>query len=140
VLTYVEPGEAVRLEARPHGASLVRPFARASVLAGLGAGLVVAGQELGWPLAVLGALALALAALIAFRAVLAWDRTTLVVTTSKVLVVHGVLRRRSATVALPPGGAVEVDQSLPGRMLGYGTVIAGDLEVPYVPDPGRLCI
>jgi hypothetical protein len=34
---------------------------------------------------------------------------------------------------------VEVEQSALGRMLGYGTVIAGDLEIPYVPDPGRVC-
>ena len=35
-------------------------------------------------------------------------------------------------------GPVEVEQGLLGRMLGYGTVIAGDLEVPYVPDPRRV--
>jgi hypothetical protein len=26
-----------------------------------------------------------------------------------------------------------------GRMLGYGTVIAGELEIPFVPDPRRIC-
>jgi hypothetical protein len=36
-------------------------------------------------------------------------------------------------------GPVEVEQSLAGRLLGYGTLIAGDLEVPYVPDPRRVC-
>jgi hypothetical protein len=28
---------------------------------------------------------------------------------------------------------VSLDQSLPGRMLGYGTIQAGPLEVEYVP-------
>jgi hypothetical protein len=71
--------------------------------------------------------------------VLRWDRTILVVTSRKLLVVHGVVRRRAAASALGPGGAVEVEQSLAGRLLGYGTVVAGELEVPYVPDPTRLC-
>jgi hypothetical protein len=30
-------------------------------------------------------------------------------------------------------------QSVAGRMLGYGTVIAGELEIPYVPDPDKVC-
>ena len=56
-----------------------------------------------------------------------------------ILVLHGVVRRRAAASTLGPGGAVEVEQGLVGRMLGYGTVVAGELEVPYVPDPTRLC-
>jgi hypothetical protein len=32
-----------------------------------------------------------------------------------------------------------MEQSGLGRMLGYGTVIAGELEIPYVPDPRRVC-
>ena len=33
------------------------------------------------------------------------------------------------------GVPVEVEQSLIGRALGYGTVVAGDLEIPHVPQP-----
>jgi hypothetical protein len=128
----------VRLEARPHGAALVRPFARSTFLAAVGAGLVYAGVSVAWPLLAVGTLAFALAAWGAFRAVLAWDRTTLVVTSSKLLVIHGVVRRRTASASLPPGGTIEIDQSLTGRLLGYGTIVAGDLEVPFVPEPARL--
>ncbi len=135
---YLESGETVRLEGRPHAAALMRPFARAFLVAGAGAALVAFGVTVAWPLVALGTLALTLAAWIAVRSVLAWDRTTLVVTSRKLLVVHGLLRRRTAAAELPPGGTVEIDQSLVGRMLGYGTLIAGNLEVPYVPDPGRL--
>ena len=135
---HLEPDEAVRLSTRPHGAALVRPFLRSGFLGAVGAGIIVVGMSVAWPLIVLGTLALALAAWGAFRSVLAWDRTTLVVTTRKLLVVHGVVRRRAATAALPPGGTVEIDQSLPGRILGYGTIVAGDLEVPFVPQPGHL--
>ena len=138
VRRYLDPGERVRLEARPHGAALVRPLLRACVAAAAGVALVLSGMPAAWPLGVAGALLLAYAAFTALRAVLAWDRTLLVVTSAKLLVLHGVVRRRSASVALPAGGAVEVDQGLLGRLLGYGTVVAGDLEVPYVPDPGRL--
>jgi hypothetical protein len=38
-------------------------------------------------------------------------------------------------VRLERVGAVEVEQSLAGRVLGYGTLIAGPLEITYVPQP-----
>ncbi len=136
---YLDPGEQVRLETRQHGVVLARPLLRAVVVAGVGAALIVVGMPVAWPLGVVGAIALGLGALTALRAVLVWDRTLLVVTSRKLLVLHGVVRRRAAASALGPGGAVEVEQGLVGRMLGYGTVVAGELEVPYVPDPTRLC-
>jgi membrane protein YdbS with pleckstrin-like domain len=124
-------GERVRFEARQHGVVLAPQLARALVLAGGGAALAF----LGWPASAAGALALALAAAMALRAVWRWERTRLVVTSERVVVVTGTLRRSRADVALARVGAVEVEQGLLGRLLGYGTVIAGDLEVPYVPDP-----
>jgi uncharacterized membrane protein YdbT with pleckstrin-like domain len=126
--------ERVWLEARRHPVVLARAFVKAFVLAPAGVFLLV----LGWPATLGGALALALAALLAFRAVWRWERTRLVVTGERLVVVHGTLRRRSAEVQLAQAGPVEVDQSLTGRVLGYGTVVVGDLEVPYVPDPRAL--
>ena len=32
---------------------------------------------------------------------------------------------------------IEVEETLLGRLLGYGTLIAGELEVDYVADPWR---
>jgi hypothetical protein len=32
-----------------------------------------------------------------------------------------------------------VEQSPLGRLLGYGTVIAGNLEIPYVARPSEIC-
>jgi hypothetical protein len=58
--------------------------------------------------------------------------------TEKLFVVHGILRRRSASVPLSRVGPVEVEQTLLGRLLGYGTIVAGDLEIMYVPEPGRI--
>jgi uncharacterized membrane protein YdbT with pleckstrin-like domain len=105
------PGEEVKLEARPHGVALVVPLTRPLVLAG--------------------------AALTAFRAVWRWDRTRLVLTSEKLFVVYGIARRRAAAVRLSRVPALEWEQGPLGRVLGYGTLVAGDFEVPYVPARGR---
>lgn len=133
---YLEPGEVVRLEERPHAAALARPLGRALGLALLGAILVLAAPT---SLGLVGALCLAAAALVALAAVWRWDRTHLILTTDKLLVVYGVAQRRAAAVRLARVGAVEMEQDVLGRMLGYGTVIAGELEIPFVPDPRRIC-
>jgi membrane protein YdbS with pleckstrin-like domain len=132
---YLDPGETVRFQARPHTAALFRPLSR-SILLALGGGVLV-GLSPPW-LGVVGAVLLGVGALLALRAVLRWDRTSLVVTTEKLLVIHGVAKRRAAAVRFARVGPVEVEQGLAGRLLGYGTVIAGDLEIPYVPDPRRV--
>jgi len=108
---------------------------RAAVLVPAGAALLAAG----WPWSVGAPLPLGAAALLVLGAVWRWERTRLVVTTEKVVVVQGTVRRRSASVPLSRVGAVELEQSLPGRVLGYGTVVAGDLEIPYVPRARRVC-
>ena len=66
------------------------------------------------------------------------DRTHVVLTTEKLFIVHGVVRRQAAAVHLARLGAVEVDQSLLGRLLGYGTIVAGELEIPGVVRPREL--
>ena len=102
---YLEPGEMVRLEERPHFAALLKPMVRSLALA----------------------------------AVWRWDRTQVVVTTDKLFVVYGIAQRRAAAVRLARIGPVEMEQGVLGRVFGYGTVIAGDLEIPFVPDPNRVC-
>jgi uncharacterized membrane protein YdbT with pleckstrin-like domain len=134
--TYLEPGERVRLEERPHPAALLRPLGRSLVLALVGAGLVLFAPA---SLGLLGAVFLACAAVLALAAVWRWDRTLLVVTTDKLFVVYGVAQRRAAAVRLARIGPVEMEQGVLGRMLGYGTVIAGELEIPFVPHPARVC-
>jgi membrane protein YdbS with pleckstrin-like domain len=132
------PGEEIRLQARPHGAALARPLARPLVLAGLGTALVVAGLPVAWPLGALGAGALVVSAVLALAAVWRWDRTRLVLTSEKLFVVYGIAARRAAAVRLGRVPALEFEQGVVGRVLGYGTLVAGDFEVPYVPDPRRV--
>lgn len=113
---------------------LAGAFVRAVFLAIPGAFAV----GVGWPATIAGAVLLGLAALLSLRAVWRWERTRVVLTTEKLFVVHGTLRRRAAAVRLARIGAVEIEQSLLGRLLDYGTIVAGDLEITYVPRPRRL--
>jgi membrane protein YdbS with pleckstrin-like domain len=140
---YVEDGkpmqaeseEHVFLDARRHGVVLVRPLFRALVLALLGAVAFLGG----WPVSLAGAILLVIAAVVATGAVWRWDRTHVVLTDEKLFVMHGVVRRRAAAVRLARIGTVEIEQSLTGRVLGYGTIVAGDLEIHCVAKPGELC-
>lgn len=131
----VRPDERVCLEERRHVVVLAGALARAGALAAAGIALLL----LGWPVSLGAPVALGLAAAIVVGAVWRWERTRLVVTTEKLVVVHGTLRRRSASVRLSRVGAVELEQSLLGRVLGYGTLVAGELEIPYVPHARRVC-
>lgn len=133
---YLEPGERVRLEERPHAAALARPLGRALLAAVVGAILVLAAPA---TLGLVGAFLLAVAALYSLAAVWRWDRTQLVVTSDKLFITYGIAQRRAAAVRLARVGPVEMRQSVLGRMLGYGTVTAGELEIPYVPDPDKVC-
>jgi membrane protein YdbS with pleckstrin-like domain len=126
--------ERICLDERRHVVVLAGPLVRATALALLG----IACMTLGWPASIAGVLLQTLAALIALRSVWNWERTRVVLTTEKLFVVHGTLRRRAAAVRLSHLGAVEIEQGLLGRLLGYGTIVAGDLEIDYVPEPRRV--
>jgi uncharacterized membrane protein YdbT with pleckstrin-like domain len=117
------------IEAHRHGIALARPFLRAVVLAFAGGACLLAPWA---ALNAAGAVLLGLAAVVAVVGVARWDRTHLVVTGNTLVVEHGFLRRRSASVSLN-GTVFEVERTLPGRILGYGTVVAGELEIDCVP-------
>lgn len=113
---------------------LARPFGKALGLGAFGAGL----SWIGGPLIIPGALVLAGAAFVAVRAAWEWESTRLVVTTEKLYVTYGFWRRRAAGVHHERARTLEVEQTLLGRLLGYGTLVAGELEVDYVPGPWRV--
>jgi uncharacterized membrane protein YdbT with pleckstrin-like domain len=131
---FTHPEERIVVDARRHGIVLIRPLARAAVVATAGAGAMLAG----WPFSAGGVVLLIIAALVATSAVWRWDRTHVVLTSEKLFVVHGVVRRRAAAVRLERIGALELEQSLIGRLFGYGTLFAGELEIPYVPEARRV--
>lgn len=123
--------ERICLDERRHAVVLALPFARALGLAAVGIGLMA----IGWPASIAGVALQVVGAAVALRAVWIWEQTRLVLTTDKLFVVHGTLRKRAAAVRLSRIGAVEIEQGLVGRLLGYGTIVAGDLEIDYVPRP-----
>jgi uncharacterized membrane protein YdbT with pleckstrin-like domain len=126
--------EQLLFETRRHGIVLAGAFVKAGALSLAG----VACLGLGGRWAIAAAVALSVAAFLALRAVTAWESTRLRVTDQKLAISTGILRRRSASVRLAQTGPVEVEQTLPGRLFGYGTVIAGDLEIDYIPDPDEV--
>jgi uncharacterized membrane protein YdbT with pleckstrin-like domain len=121
--------ERVFFDQRRHGVVLVRPLGRALLLAVVGA----VGIALGWPGSIPGAVLLLASGGYALAAVWQWDRTKVVLTSEKLFVVNGIVRRNAAAVSLEKVQAIELRQTLAGRALGYGTVVAGDLEITAVP-------
>lgn len=127
----IDRDEEVCLEARRHGIVLAWPLAWTVVLGGVGG----VASTLPWPVSTAGLVVVAIAALLALRAVWKWERTRVVVTTDKVFVVGGTWRRRARAVRLAAVEAVELEQTLVGQLLGYGTVIVGPLALDHVPKP-----
>ena len=125
------PDERVCFDARRHGVVLARPLSQSVVLAVSGAVLLFQP----WPLQLPGAALVVAGALLSLRAVWRWERSHLVVTTEKLFVVDGTLRRRASAVRLRSVENLELEQTFPGRLLGYGTLVAGDLEISCVARP-----
>jgi uncharacterized membrane protein YdbT with pleckstrin-like domain len=128
--------EEVCLDARLHGAVLARPLSRSLVLVAAGMVALTIPSPVG---AVIGAVLIAVGAAFTLRAVWQWERTRVVVTTEKVYVVRGTLRRRARAVRLQAVDAVEIDQTLLGQLLGYGTVVVGPLRVGHIAQPTEVC-
>jgi uncharacterized membrane protein YdbT with pleckstrin-like domain len=126
-------GERIHLDARRHGIVLVPSLLRAFLVAAVGGFLFA--LPLPFPLPLVGVPVVLAAALYALRSAWKWERTHVIVTDEQLALVRGTLRRRVAAVRLERVGAVEVDQSLVGRLLGYGTLRAGPLEITHVPQP-----
>jgi membrane protein YdbS with pleckstrin-like domain len=129
-----DAAERVCLDARRHGVVLALPLAKALGLAAAGGILLTQF----WALVVLGAVAIAAGALVALRAVWRWEWTRFVITTERVYLAHGSLHRRAKAVRLRAIDSVEVEQNAAGRLLGYGTVLVGPLEVEHVPEPKQV--
>jgi uncharacterized membrane protein YdbT with pleckstrin-like domain len=130
-MVLADAHEEIHLDARRHGIVLIRPLIWAVILAGVGGVLVT----LPAPVSAAGGGVVGLAAFVALRAVWKWERTRVVVTTEKVFVVAGTWRRRARAVRLAAVEAVELEQSLPGQLFGYGTVVVGPLALDHVPKP-----
>jgi len=121
--------ERICFDVRRHGVVLMRPFVWATALTIVGMFLLA----MPWPVPVAAPLAIGVGAISGLAAVWRWDRTRFVVTTEKVFLVQGVTRKRASAVRLHGLRSISLEQSLAGRLLGYGTLHAGPLEVEHVP-------
>lgn len=130
-------GERVIFTARPHRVSLLAPALGAAAAVLLAAAVWMDGT-LGraWP-------AFLLPAAVALPSWLRWRSTQYVVTNKRLCVRTGVLKVTTLETVLNKVGTIGVEQDLPGRALGYGTVIikglGGGVEaLPRIADPYRL--
>lgn len=87
-------------------------------------GLSIAASVQEWGIWVVGGM-FALAAIAASVAWLDGVTSELVVTDKRVILKRGLVRRRSLELVLSKVEALAVDQSILGRILGYGTLMVG---------------
>ena len=75
----------------------------------------------------------------------AWPTTYLAVTSERIMLIHGVLTRTAAATLLQNATGLTLRRTVPGRLLGYGTLIVDCpgrrpvlRKVRYVPYPEQL--
>jgi uncharacterized membrane protein YdbT with pleckstrin-like domain len=133
-MSYVEKhlieGETIIYETRLHWIVLVVPILLGLVFALAGAALLVFsgrttdGQNLAHQsLLVIGAAFLVIALLFIVRGVLIRNATEMTVTNKRVFVKVGLAARRTVELLLSRVESIGVEESVMGRMLGYGRVI-----------------
>jgi uncharacterized membrane protein YdbT with pleckstrin-like domain len=122
VNSVLQPGETVKVIGRMHWTIFVRPL----LLAAVGAALLVYGEQdgtrTGKVLTYVGWLALAFATVLFLAAWFKRSTTELSVTTHRVIYKHGFIWRHTVEMNMDKVETVNVDQSIMGRILGYGTI------------------
>jgi uncharacterized membrane protein YdbT with pleckstrin-like domain len=128
-MSYVEQslgeGEVVRHVAHKHWVIFVVPVFQllvGLVLAGIGYKIGDFWVWLGWLMRVLGLVIVAFGALHLLGAWLTRVTTELAVTNRKVIGKWGLISRRTIEQRLEKIDSIEVEQTILGRILGYGTV------------------
>lgn len=144
-MKYVErvlqPGETVMYLTSLHW--LI--YSRAVVLACLALACLIASVSVGQPsialaLEIFAGLLAVLAVIAGLRALIRRATTELAVTDRRVIYKTGILQRHTLEMNRSKIETVGVDQSILGRMLGYGTVIVrgtgGSFEpIPFIDEP-----
>jgi uncharacterized membrane protein YdbT with pleckstrin-like domain len=150
VTRYLLPYESALLATRRHAILLIPPAA--AFLLGLAAATALNGYiwELGyrpWAAAVVHLIWLGwlCAALWAVARWLDWRATWFVVTPARLIYITGLLRREVTPLPVKRARDVELHQSVPGRQLGYGTLVFESIgtdhalhEVSFVPWPDQV--
>jgi uncharacterized membrane protein YdbT with pleckstrin-like domain len=148
-MSYVDrllaPGETVLHRTLRHWVVLMRWIGGAVVLAVLGLVMASVYGFAAWQGAGIGAwigvALLAIAVLVALPAILRWSTEVYLVTDRRVIRVAGVLNKQALDSGLAKINDVRLTQTVPGRMLGYGTleiITASDSGInrlEYLPRP-----
>lgn len=120
------PGEVIVVRERQHWVALLRRIAGALVLALLAVAMATLYGLGRWPTSGVGAWVgfglLLVAVLLALPATLRWWNEQYVVTDRRVLRVEGIARKQALDSGLAKINDVRVEQSLAGRLLGYGSL------------------
>lgn len=119
-MSYVEnqllPGEQIKYQAHLHKAIYILPAAAAAVLVILGLG------ALANELMATGAIAVAMAGVIGLICYLHYSSSEFAITNKRVIIKVGFIQRRTLETLLTKVEGIGVDQSVFGRMLGFGTI------------------
>jgi uncharacterized membrane protein YdbT with pleckstrin-like domain len=133
-MSYVEKhlieGETIIYETRLHWIMLIGPVLLGLLFGLTGAGMFVLSAQASGdkstahePLIVLGAAFFVVALLFIARGVLMRNATEMTVTNKRVFVKVGLAARRTIELLLSRVESIGVEESVMGRILGYGTVI-----------------
>jgi uncharacterized membrane protein YdbT with pleckstrin-like domain len=115
---HLLPGERIVHRARPHWVMFLSPVLLAAAGLVLGGLLEYAAGDYWY----VGAGVAGLALLLAIGPVVRYATSEYAITDKRVLARVGVLERRSLETLLGKIEAIGVEQDLPGRLLGYGTI------------------
>ena len=132
------PGETILCTGSLHWIIYLKPL----LLAAFGVFLLVLPAFMHVPdkLWIWGALAIAVGGLAAIPAMLSAWSTELVVTSVRIIAKHGLVSRRTTEMLHKKIESLAVQQSIPGRMLGYGTLVihgtgGGQEAIPNIARP-----
>jgi len=92
-----------------------------------------------WHLIALGLLLLPVFGLGLVFLIMAWVRyktTELAITTRRVIVKHGFIRRRTVEINIQKVESIQVDQEVLGRMFNFGTLVIAGAGEPQAPITG----
>lgn len=133
-MSYIEQnlssGETLMYQTRLHWVVMIAPCIAAVVVAAVGIALLIGavptmseqGSNSG-TLVAFGVGSLVVAAVVMAAAFWRRSKTEMAVTNRRVLVKVGILSRRSIEIMLSKIESIRVDQSLAGRILGFGTIV-----------------
>ena len=130
---YIEknlvPGETVLYKTRLHWIVLVWPLFAGLLLGGIGLALSIGGYEANSKgdaysaLIIVGVLFVISASVVVVAGFIRRNATEVAVSNMRVLIKTGLLARKSIEVLLSKVESIGVDESVVGRMLGYGSGI-----------------